>query len=175
MQSRFLVTALMAAALCNAETAGGLKWTPPKAWTAQAQRPMRAATYTIPRAPGDSEDGECAVFYFGPGQGGGVQANLDRWIGQMEQPGGKPSRDVAKIAKQTVNGLATTTIDVPGTYLFSPSPMSPNKTPKPGYRLIGAIVEGPEGAVFFKLTAPAKTAAAAEAPFQAMLKSVSRQ
>ena len=60
---------------------------------------MRAATYTV-------GEGECAVFYFGAGQGGGVQANIDRWIGQFE-PEGKPVT-----AKRTINGLAVTTIDV---------------------------------------------------------------
>ena len=45
---------------------------------------------------------------------------------------------------------------------------------KPGYRLLGAIVEGPEGAVFFKLTAPSRTAEAQRAAFEALLKSVSR-
>ena len=45
---------------------------------------------------------------------------------------------------------------------------------KPGYRLLGAIVEGPQGAVFFKFTAPAKTAAGQRAAFEALLKSISR-
>ena len=41
--------------------------------------------------------------------------------------------------------------------------------PKPGYRLLGAIVEGPEGAVFFKLTGPEKSVTAAEKTFRKML------
>ena len=45
---------------------------------------------------------------------------------------------------------------------------------KAGYRLLGAIVEAPQGAVFFKFTAPARTAAAQQAAFEAMLKSVAR-
>jgi hypothetical protein len=40
--------------------------------------------------------------------------------------------------------------------------------------LLGAIIEGPSGEVFFKLTGPAKTIAAAESEFQAMLKSVKK-
>jgi hypothetical protein len=48
-------------------------------------------------------------------------------------------------------------------------------TPKPGYRLIGAIVEAPEGMVFFKLTGPAKTVQAAKPAFDKMLQSISKQ
>jgi hypothetical protein len=40
--------------------------------------------------------------------------------------------------------------------------------------MLGAIVEAPEGNVFFKLTGPAKTVAAAEKQFEALLKSVKR-
>lgn len=167
----FLVAAGVAA---YAGSAGGLKWTDPSAWKSQGERPMRAATYAVPAAPGDKEDGECAVFYFGPGQGGGVQANIDRWIGQFQLPDGQPAGSAAKTAKETLNGLPVTTIDLSGTYLASAGPMASSKTPKPGYRLLGAIVEGPQGAVFFKFTGPAKTVAAAQTTFRALLKSVAR-
>jgi hypothetical protein len=156
-----------------ADTAGGIRWTAPSGWKSQGERPMRAATYAVPAAPGDKEDGECAVFYFGAGQGGGVQDNIDRWIGQFQQPNGKPSKDVARTAKQTINGLPVTTIDLTGTYLAG-GPMMASKMPRPGYRLLGAIVEGPQGGVFFKFTGPAKTVAAGQAAFQSMLKSVTR-
>jgi hypothetical protein len=135
---------------------------------------MRVATYAVPVAKGDTEAGELAVFYFGPGQGGSVEANVDRWIGQFEQPDKKPAKERAKRQKRTINGLAVTTIDLPGTYVASGGPMSPTKVNKPNYRLLGAIVEGPQGPVFFKLTAPAKTAAASEAAFEKMLNTVSR-
>jgi hypothetical protein len=161
------------ALLSAADTAGGIRWTAPAAWKPQGERPMRAATYAVPAAPGDKEDGECAIFYFGPGQGGGVQDNLDRWISQFQQPDGKPSKSAAQISKQTINGLPVTTISLTGTYL-SGGPMMAAKTPRPGYRLLGAIVEGPQGAVFFKFTGPAKTVAAGQAAFQSLLKSVSR-
>jgi hypothetical protein len=169
-----ILTLSAAATLLVAETAGGIKWAAPAAWKAPPQRPMRAATYTVPKAAGDAEDGECAVFYFGPGQGGGVDANIKRWIGQFDAPGGGPADKLAKTSKSTVNGLPVTRIDLAGTYKPSSGPMMQASGSKPGYRLLGAIVEGPEGAVFFKFTAPAKTAAAQQAAFEALLKSVSR-
>ena len=43
---------------------------------------------------------------------------------------------------------------------------------KPGYRLLGAIVETGSGEVFFKITGPDKTIAAAQSDFQTLLKSI---
>ena len=164
----------VAATWAMADTAGGLKWTAPPAWKAQPRRPMRAATYAVPKAANDPEDGECAVFYFGPGQGGGVDANVKRWIGQFEAPGGGPADKLAKTSKGTVSGLPVTRIDLTGTYKPAGGPMMQATGSKPGYRLLGAIVEGPQGAVFFKFTAPAKTVAAQQSTFETLLKSVSR-
>ncbi len=134
---------------------------------------MRVATYRIPPASGDKEAGECGVFFFGTGQGGGVEANVKRWVDQFQQPDGKPV-GVPKTAKQQVNGLKVTTVDVSGTYMGAGGPMGPPVN-KPGYRLLGAIVEAPKGGVFFKFTGPARTVAAAEKEFQALLKSLGKE
>jgi hypothetical protein len=136
---------------------------------------MRLATYTVPHAPGDAENAECGVFYFGPGQGGSVQANMDRWIGQFLQADGKPAKSSAKISNRTVHGLKVTTVDVSGAYTGMGGPSAAPGTPKPGYRLLGAVVEGPQGSVFFKFTGPAKTVAQNQAAFDRMLASLSPQ
>lgn len=157
------------------ETAGGVTWTAPTQWKTGEPRAMRVVTYKIAAAKGDTEDAECAVHFFGEGQGGAVDLNLQRWMGQFEQPDGKKSADVAKTQKKTVNGLSVTLVDVSGTYTGAGGPMS--MTPpvkKPGYRLLGAIVEGPQGSVFFKLTGPAKTVAAAKAEFDKLIGSLKR-
>lgn len=152
--------------------AGGVKWSAPRRWKLGPERPMRAATYMVPAAAGDSEGAECAVFFFGPGQGGSVQANIDRWIGQFEQPDGRPSAQLAKQNQETINGIPVTTIDLTGTYAGGGPMMGSSGGKKAGYRLLGAIVEGPQGVVFFKMTGPAATVAAAQQEFQAMLKSL---
>jgi hypothetical protein len=115
------------------------------------------------------------VCYFGPGQGGAVDANIKRWIGQFKQPDNKPSEQRAKTGKRTVNGLQVSTIDLSGTYVQSMGPSAPMApVNKPNYRLLGAIVEGPQGPVFFKFTGPAKTVAASEATFNTLIQSVKR-
>lgn len=166
-----LCAAVLAASAASvfAESAAGVRWTAPATWKAEAARPMRAATYSIPLAAGDQGAAECVVNYFGPGQGGGVDANIERWRGQVLGADGKPA--VAKIDKRTGRGVPITVIDTAGTYTGMGGPMMAGK-PVPGYRLIGAIVEGPDGSVFFKLTGPAKTIAAQQKNFEQLLASI---
>ncbi len=152
-----------------AEQAGGLRFDPPPGWTSQP-KPMRTANFVV---PGQGGAGECAVYYFGPGQGGGVEANIHRWLGQFLGADGQPLQaSGAKRTERTVNGIAVTTLDVAGTYLFKPFPMAPQAVRKPGYRMLAAIALGPDAPVFFKLTAPDKTAAAAAAAFHEMIDSL---
>ena len=168
-----LIAFLVASSGAFAESAAGIEWKAPQSWKVEPARPMRAATYRIPAARGDVEDAELGVFHFGAGQGGSVDANLQRWISQFEQPDGKPSQQVAKVTKEKNGNLPTTVIDLAGTYLASMGgPMAPTREKKPNYRLLGAIVEAPGGAVFFKMTGPDKTVAAARPAFQKMLKSI---
>ncbi len=147
---------------------GPVKWTAPARWEAKPASGMRAATYIIPAAKGDSEGAECPVFI---NIAGGVQANIDRWVGQFEKTDGAPVQK-----QETINGLPVTTVDVSGSFKGGGPMMGTGQSsgPKGGYRLLGAIVEGPEGEVFFKLTGPAKTVAAAQEEFQAMLKSLKK-
>src|SRR6266851_498728 len=123
-------------------SAGGARWSVPARWKERPERPMRVATYAVPAAGGAAE-GECAVFYFGKGQGGSVEENLSRWAKQFD--GGPP-----KTETKTVAGLRVHVTDVSGTYLAAGGPMMQTQEKKPGYRLLGAIVETPEGLVFFK-------------------------
>ena len=158
-----------------ADSGAGIKWTAPANWKSEAERPMRLATYTIPPAAGDQDSGECGVYYFGAGQGGSVEANLDRWIGQFQQPEGKSSKDAAKIDKRTVHGLKVTVVDVAGAYTGMGGPRAPQGAPKPGYRLLGAIVEGSQGSIFFKFTGPAKTVGHNQGAFEKMIAGLAPQ
>jgi hypothetical protein len=63
-----------------AETVGGLRWTPPAGWKSGGTVPMHAATYKVPPASGDQESAEYVVYFFGAGQGGSVQANVERSV-----------------------------------------------------------------------------------------------
>ena len=167
MRTWILLLAFLAA--LYAESAAGLHWTAPANWKSEGARPMRAATYNIPPAPGDRDNAECAVYFFGAGQGGSVEANIDRWKGQFRQPAS------AQVGKRAIHGMPVTVIDISGEYSGMGGPMTGEKTVKPGYRLLGAIVEGPGGNVFLKFTGPAKTIAANQQKFEQLLASFDKE
>jgi hypothetical protein len=154
-----------------AESAAGLHWTAPAGWKAGPQQMMRAATYAVTGAPGDTAAAECVVYFFGAGQGGSVEANIERWKGQFTSAG-KPASAI--VSKRTARGVAMTTVDVAGEYSGLGGPMAASK-PVPGYRLLGAIVEGPGGNIFVKFTGPAKTVAANKAKYDLLLASFTKE
>jgi hypothetical protein len=150
-------------------SAGGIQWTVPARWTTGTGSTMRVATYTVPGAK-SSPAGECAVFFFGPGQGGSVSENVARWGKQFD---GAPVPQAKMVT--TAAGLRVTRAEVAGTYLAPSGPMMQSSGKRPGYRLLGAIVEAPDGSVFFKLTGEAATVTAAQADFDALVASIRTQ
>ena len=150
-------------------TSGGraLKFTAPADWLPETPTSsMRRAQYRLARVAGDPEDGELAVFFF-EGQGGSVQMNLDRWIGQFQTPQG--TRAKGQVSRRQVHGLSVTIVDVSGTYLQSSGPMMSPTGTKPGFRMLAAVAETPDGPWFFKLTGPAKTVMKWAPSFQSFL------
>jgi hypothetical protein len=151
-----------------ADSAAGLNWTAPVGWKNDGtSRPMRAATYIVPGGA------ECVVYFFGAGQGGPVQLNLDRWKSQMLGPDGKTAP--AKIAKRTVDGLTVSTIDSTGAYTGMGGPMSASQTVEKNYRLLGAIIEGPGGNIFIKFIGPAREVTANLAKFEQLVDSFRKE
>jgi hypothetical protein len=137
----------------------------PASWqNEQPANNMRVAQAII---PGPGGPGSLVVFYFGPGGGGGVEANIQRWIDQMDvAAGSNPTPETFE-----ANGYRVTWIDVGGT--LKPSTMGTGPTTEqPGSRLLGAVVEGPGGPWFFKVTGPDSTVSAERDNFLTMLRSV---
>lgn len=145
----------------------GVVWKEPEEWVKeQRPRPMRLATYAIPKSEKDPEDGELAVFHFGPGDGGGIEANVQRWIGQFSDVG-----EVRRDQRPGTSGLALHLVEITrGTYA-SGMPGGPT-TPKPDFGLLGAIIETPGGSYFFKLTGPAALVQQEREKFFALVDSV---
>jgi hypothetical protein len=139
---------------------GELRYKVPEGWiTEKPTSDMRVAQFKLPKAEGDGEDALLVIYYFGQGQGGSAQANIDRWINQIKQPDGQPSKEKAKTETLTVNGLQVTTVDVTGNYGGGMSPDSAPADSKALYRLRAAVLETPKGSYFVKLTGPQKTIA----------------
>ncbi|MBE2284026.1 MAG: hypothetical protein IAE77_11265 [Prosthecobacter sp.] len=89
-----------------------------------------------------------AVFYHfpGPGGGGGVEANVQRWLGQFQ---GTPE---SKREELDAGGKKITLVTASGTYNDGP-PMGA-KTPRENYTLLAAIVPTEDSNVFVKLAGP---------------------
>lgn len=137
---------------------GELRYKVPEGWVVEKPTSnMRAAQYKLPRNAGDTDDALLVLYYFGQGQGGTPQANIDRWIDQMTQPDGSSSKDKAKTETLSVNSLQVSTVDLLGNYSGGMSQDSAPKDSKAVYRLRAAIIDTPKGSYFVKLTGPEKT------------------
>jgi hypothetical protein len=144
----------------------GIDFDVPAGWQPQPpESSMRLAQGAVPGAGGP---GQYAVFFFGPGGGGTVEANIQRWIDQMEPAKGTNPKPETLV---TAKGFKVTWIDVAGTLKPSSMGMGP-ATEKAGSRLLGAVAEGPGGPWFFKVTGPDSTIAGQREAFLTMLKSL---
>lgn len=147
----------------------GYTTTVPAGWaSAPSTSSMRLAQYTI-ADPDGSLAAEVVVYFFGEGQGGGVEANLERWKAQFSTPDGSPVYE--NVAKLTGTAFPITVAEYRGTYARGVG-VGDAATAKPGQSLVAVIAETPKGALFFQMFgATAKVSAhraALEAFVQAM-------
>ena len=139
-----------------------LTWTAPARWkSVPSPNSMRLATYSVPRAAGDTEDAELAITQVG----GDVDANIQRWIGQFD-PGAQSS---VKKSSKVVHGMHVTLVQIQGTYSGG---MGPSQGAKKDWALCGGIVETDTMPYFFKMTGPSKTVHSACNELDAMLSTV---
>ena len=113
-------------------------------------------------------DGLRAVAHqYGAGQGGSVDANIDRWVRQFDPA------SASSIDKQTrkVNGRDVTFVELSGTFRGMTMPGATATAPKQSQRMVAAIVEHPSGPHFFKLVGPDASVKDAKAAFVAMVES----
>ena len=113
---------------------------------------------------------EIVFFHFGPGDGGGTQANVERWFRMFREP-----RDqIQARSEETVVGRHKVTyVRAQGTYM-SGIPGGP-QTPMADYGLAGAIIESKVGNVFVRLTGPKGFAETLMAEFRKMIESGLKQ
>ncbi len=150
-----------------------VQYVAPDGWIkVQPTSSMRKAQFRLPKAEEDSEDGEMAAFYFGPGQGGSVQANVSRWIAQFSKSDGTPAADLAKVTTRQVDGKEVTVVDVSGTYTGSSGPVMQGGPPQPDFRMVAAIIETSQGPWFYKLTGPRRTVDKWESSFDEFVSSL---
>jgi hypothetical protein len=148
-----------------------LKSRVPAAW--KAEKPtskLRTAQFRVPKAEGDKEDAELAIFYF-KGSGGSVDANIARWKGFFIPPEGKTIDEVSKVEKFKVGQADVTYLDIHGTFKSKdPSDPKAREELKPHFRRFGVVFESPNGPYFITLTGPARTLEQHKAGFDGWIK-----
>lgn len=150
-----------------------LQYEIPESWSAQAPASnMRKAQYLLPRAADNLGDGEMILYFFGAQQGGPVDANIQRWVGQFTTADGEPIPESGRIVVSSeVNGLKITTLDIAGHYSNTTmgGAAGPSSDPQ---RMLAAVVETPGGRWFFKGTGPLDTMAKHKSAFDSMLQTL---
>ena len=112
------------------------------------------------------KDGPLLKFYhFGEGQGGGVEANIQRWKRQFENGEAKVSPE-----EKTFGDQKLTIVTITGTYMVGPM-MQRNKTATPGYMLLGAVIPHASGDVFLKMLGKEADVKKTKADFEKLIAS----
>ncbi len=152
------------------ELAGGkLTMKAPADWKTKAPTSrIVEKEFSIPSADGD---GRCTIMQ----ATGSFEANVERWIGQVQQADGSSSKDKAKTATKKVGELEVQTFDLAGTYLDSRGPGTP-VTKKEKYRvMVGVVNTKKSGAYFIKFYGPEKLVTDNEKAFNAMIDSATEK
>jgi hypothetical protein len=149
-------------------SAGGLSWSAPSPFVSRAPKSsMRVAEYGLESDP----KAELGVFFFGADQGGSVDANMTRWIGQFTQPDGSATQ--AKRGERSIHGVDVATVEATGTYGGGMAmPGAPPPAAQTDAMLLGAIAKGPSGSVFFKLVGSRAAVEGARPAFDKLLESL---
>jgi hypothetical protein len=141
----------------EAVTLLGYRTVAPRAWqSAPTTSSMRLAQFTVAAATG-TIDAEVVVYFFGPGQGGGVDANLERWKAQFSNPNGSPVE--MRVVRDTSGAFPLTIAEYRGTYARGIGAGN-DAAARPGQLLIAVIAETPRGTLFWQLFGPIATASA---------------
>lgn len=143
----------------------GMKSAPPAEWKVKPLPPnsMRQLQLVVPKAEGDAEDAEVAVFKLSAS--GTVEQNLKRQLDKFEADGRKDKTDKIK-----VGDLDATYQDVSGNFKQKPFPMAEKFTLKKDWRQLYVVFNKGDDQYYVWLLGPAKTVEKHKAGFEGWLK-----
>lgn len=144
---------------------GELTWDTPASFKKVANpSAMRKATFEAPKVGSDAEAPTMSVIV----AGGGVDANIDRWVGQFDES----AKETLQKDKKTVGPYEVTIVQMKGTFSGGGGMMGAPSTPQTGWALLGAVVVVGQDLWFFKMTGPAASVDAARADFDKLVDSL---
>ncbi len=148
----------------------GMKSKLPEKWKEETpSNNMRMAQFKLPKAEGDKEDAELALFKF-PGGSGAVEANLKRQVDKF-QPAEGEKEVKSKVEKIKVGSIEATYQDVSGTFKKKAFPMAKDFTAVPKYRQLYVVFTTNDGEFYMTLLGPEKTVEKHKKEFESWLKS----
>jgi len=127
----------------RASAGGDLHWTTPVGWSELATSQLRQANFKV----GDQGQAECYLTILA-GNGGGLEANVNRWRKQMSLPEASPA-EIAALPRGPFFGDEAVFVDLEGTF----TGMSGDDVGD-SYRMIGFVQVVPAGARFLKFVGP---------------------
>ncbi len=143
-------------------SAAGLSGPKPVSWIwVQPSVQFRTLQYTVPGGADSTSAADLIVSVFKAGDGGPIDANIERWRAQFRVGEGMAE---AKTSKGNVLSMPLTRVELEGDYMAMGSP-----APKTGYMQLAAIVEANGRNVFYRLTGPKATVEANRAAFDALI------
>jgi hypothetical protein len=142
---RFGMTAPAATAPAPPQITG----TRPQDWQEAPGSSLRLQNFTA--GPNGATEVYLTVL---PGGGGGVEANVNRWRAQMGQPA-FTAEEMEGLERVEVLGQEALIADISGTFQGMSGDLNHED-----YRMLGAIFEHQDSAVFVKMTGPAQDVAA---------------
>lgn len=123
---------------------------------------------------GDKIDGRLTIMP----SGGTIEDNINRWVGQFEQPDGSSTKEKLKVEKKKISDVEVHVVNISGTYKDMPAgPFAGGPaTKREGYRMLSGIIVGPKGVgnYYVKFYGPEKTVTKNEAAFTKMLESLKK-
>lgn len=157
------------AAAPTAASTFALAFVPQPEWIEETpSSAMRKAQY---RLPGDAGEATLVVYHFGP-RTGTLEANLERWAGQFEQPDGGESSARMTREPRRVGELEVLLVDLSGTYVAETFPGSGEHVREEGWRMLTAVIDTPEGPYYAKLVGPQATVDAHAARLDSFLEAL---
>jgi len=138
----------------------GWIWVPPTS-------SIRKAELNIPSSVPGVAPATVTFFCFGPGEGGSVQANVDRWTRQFSNPDGSPVKAVTESRRDNLTDVTLVT----ASGLFSSGMDRNSSTTQARTGLRGAILQSTQGDVYVKMTGPEALVSSSAKAFEDMIHS----
>ena len=142
----------------------GLSFAKPVQWLwIKPSIQFRTLQYAV---PGEDGSGAADLIFsvFASGDGGPIDANIDRWIGQFGGVEGEPPR--VERSTSEVAGMQVSMVELEGSYAGMGA-----AAPRSGWAQLGAIIAAPGRNVFIRMLGPAETVLANKDAFDAMIES----